>query len=110
MFTLLAAAFAVAPTTDWGPLNNAAQDYSMCAHNAARKWVTSPMSTELIVEKAMASCAAQQQELKEVTRKTFEPSAPSQAELDASVERQYEKQKELLHDMLLQSLRRFRGR
>jgi hypothetical protein len=104
------AALVAASNTDWGPLQTAAQSYGMCAHQAAGKWVTSAMGTEAIVEKAMASCAAEQQKLKAVTRETLAPLAPSKAELEASVERQYKQQSTKLHDMLFASLKKYRGR
>ena len=76
---LFAAAGVGAATTDWGPLQSAAQEYAMCAHTAATPYVRSSKSPESVADAAVLACADKAELMHAAIRNIFEPLAPSKA-------------------------------
>jgi hypothetical protein len=108
LFTALAA-LGSAPVTDWGPLQAASERYAFCVLNAARPKLTSGQSAEAIADAAMLSCSKEHDLQMVETRRALEPLAPSQAELDASVQRQSVQQQELLRSNLIAFIQKHRS-
>ena len=97
-------ALAVAPVTDWAPMYAAAEKYGVCAYTKAAPYMKTKMTTEAIVQKAMASCASESQFLESETRRVFEPFSESKADLDQSVNEQVNKQRDLMRNLLIKTL------
>ena len=95
-------------TTDWAPLKEVAGRYGICAASNTRSGIHTRIPAPALADSAIKLCIKEERELKDMTRRTVAPLAPSQAALDELVAEQAAKQRSLLRAQLIAFIEKLR--